>query len=110
MEDDPLVATHLEEVLRAAGAAVTTLNSVRQLDAFDPHEVDLAVLDVSLGDGDVGDHLTALSAAGVCLLFHTGTDDMDTMVRAHPGARVLSKPSRESDLLALCVKMMADGA
>lgn len=107
VEDDPLVSEHLQTVLRHAGADVTALNSLRQLDAFDPASTDLAVLDVSLGDGEVGDHLEALDAAGVSLLFHTGTDDTSAIMQSHPAARILAKPSREDELLAICQDLMA---
>lgn len=108
VEDDPLVSAHLTAVLRGAGATVTALATVRELVAFDPATTELAVLDLSLSDGNVGDHLGALTATGVALLFHTGADDVAAIKRAHPKARALAKPSSEGALLALCREMIAE--
>ncbi|MEO1657679.1 MAG: hypothetical protein AAFR65_08150 [Pseudomonadota bacterium] len=106
VEDDPLVSAHLQAVLGGAGAQVTALATARELDAFNPAATDLAVLDISLSDGHIGDHLAPLSAAGVSLLFHTGADDTAELTHAHPAARVLAKPSREAELLAICAEMI----
>lgn len=55
VEDEPLIATLLSEVLNQAGFSVRSAADVRQakalIHAFDP---DVAILDITLGDGPTG--------------------------------------------------------
>lgn len=110
LEDDPLVAAHLTATLKKQGADVTNLSTVRELKAFDPQNTELAIVDFSLRDGEAIGNLDALVAAQVALIFHTGSDDITAIQKAHPGSSILPKPSRDTDLISMCVKMIEERA
>ena len=80
VEDEPLMASLLADVLSGHGFIVRTAADVakarREIDAFDP---DMLLLDVSLGDGPTGIHLAhamRLSRPDIAILVFTRHADV----------------------------------
>jgi DNA-binding NarL/FixJ family response regulator len=93
VEDEPLMASLLAEVLTNHGFEVLTAANVsearREIDRFDP---DLLVLDVALGDGPTGVHLAnalRLSRPDIAILVFTGTSERGADLP--PGVGLLRK-------------------
>ncbi|MEE7448667.1 response regulator [Methylobacterium radiotolerans] len=109
VEDEYLIAMQVKRWLLAAGAEVVgpVPSVARALDLIENGDVDAAVLDVNLGNGDtvypVADKLSAL---GVPYLFATGDvkfSGADTY-RQRPR---LEKPFSEAELLQAMGKLIA---
>lgn len=79
VEDEPFLAALVAEALQSAGFEVETASDVqsarRLIDTFDP---DIAVLDISLGNGPTGVHLAhalEISRPDIAILFLTRHPD-----------------------------------
>lgn len=99
VEDEPLMASLLDEVLTGHGFEVRTSPDVatarREVDRFDP---DMLLLDVSLGDGPTGIHLAHaihLSRPDIAMLVFTRHDDLQSATKEGlelpPGVGLLRK-------------------
>ena len=94
VEDEPLIAMMLEDLLDMLGKAVagTADNIVSALALVEAGGLDGAILDVNLRGGEVSWPVAdALAAAGVPFLIATGGSD-DAIAEAHRGRPVLAKP------------------
>jgi len=92
VEDEPLLASLVTEALESAGFEVATASDVESarklIDTFDP---DMAVLDISLGNGPTGVHLAhalEISRPDIAILFLTRHPDA-----ASAGAEGLQVPA-----------------
>jgi DNA-binding response OmpR family regulator len=100
VDDEPLIAMGLNEVLRDAGAAVLTAHDLSAaLEAVVKGSVSAAILDVQLGSSDCGAVCTALSLQEVPFLFFTGFDSHDVL-KEWASVPTLAKPTGEAELLA----------
>ena len=93
LEDEPVVAFLLEDMLLDAGAASVTLASrlAEAAAAIDRGGIDLAVLDVNV-HGELSYPIAdRLAAAGVPYVFASGYGDREHPGR-HAGASTLTKP------------------
>jgi CheY-like chemotaxis protein len=100
VEDDPIIALDLAEMLQSAGAAVVgpTHTVARALRLIERQAIDAAVLDYRLERDTailVGERLTR---DGVPFLFHTSSRPGPE--RAFPSVRILDKPTRPERLIA----------
>lgn len=105
VEDEYLIAVEMKRWLQAAGFDVVgpVPSMTQALDLIENHELDAAVLDVNLGNGETA-HPVAdrLSALGVPYLFATG-DVRATGAAAEQHGPRLEKPFIARDLVqALC--------
>jgi Response regulator of citrate/malate metabolism len=95
VEDEPFIAFDLADAIEAAGGFVVgPAMSVREaLQLIASGEVDAAILDVNLPDGDIGPVVAALKTKGIVMLIHTGAGLTPELQEGHPGLRVFSKPT-----------------
>lgn len=99
-EDETLIAMFLERYLSSVGATVATVGRTEDGLSLDHAAYDLALLDVSLADGEVFPLADCLHAHGVRLVFHTGHGkDLDRL-RDYKNALALEKPADRSEILA----------
>jgi CheY-like chemotaxis protein len=104
VEDDPIIAMMQTAILESAGCVV--LGPAPMVDqallTIAAQGIDLALLDVHLGDEKVYPVADALAERGVPFVFLTGYSS-EMLPPAHCGRRCLTKPSDEDELLgALC--------
>lgn len=120
VEDEPLLASLVVDALTSAGfdvASASDVESARTLiDTFDP---DMAVLDISLGNGPTGIHLAhalAISRPDIAILFLTRHPDAASAsaegLDVPPGAGFLRKHmvNDTKHLLDAIEKVFADRA
>jgi CheY-like chemotaxis protein len=100
VEDEPIVALDLADMLQSNGAIVlgpaSTVADARQLIAHSA--IDCAVLDVNLGRESVAPLVRELGELKIPFLFMTGYDekDMAPLWRRHP---ILRKPTVAAELI-----------
>ncbi len=106
VEDEVLIALDLSHTFRAAGAEIVgpagtaddalTLLSERQIDA--------AVVDVNLGEGDSLPIVHALARTGIPFLYYTGHEAPASL--GWPRAKVIKKPALPSALVAAVSELL----
>lgn len=107
VEDEPLVALMMAEMIRDLGAEVLgPFGSLRDALAADVSGLDAAVLDVNVGGDLVYPLAEKLQAFGTPMLFLTGYDAKSIDQRFRNGG-LLTKPIDESELAA-CLAGMFD--
>jgi DNA-binding NtrC family response regulator len=103
VEDEPLVAEHIADVLTEAEGSVigpfSRQGEARQL-VRNGTKVDVALLDVNVGDGPATPLLEALAARGIPTLMYTGGELPASVRKRHPDLTVLSKPVTSARLLS----------
>lgn len=105
-EDETLIAMYLRAILSAAGAIVTTVSMVEAAMHKAEDSFDLALLDVSLSDGEIFPAAEKLGSRGVPIVFHSGhVAGMDDLQR-FPNAMTLEKPARQSDIIQALVSQL----
>ncbi len=100
LEDNPLIAFHLEQMVEDFGHRfVAAVESFSDLQAsFDTLEVDCALVDIDLADGRTGPDAAAwLSSRGVAVIFVTGQEQL-AQDHGHHSAGFVSKPVRPEAL------------
>ena len=101
-EDEMIVAFDLCDTVEEAGFQVEGPHAgiSSAMLAFQKEKPDLAILDVSLDDGNVFPLAKKLAAEDVPIIFHSGRTSAEE-IRAHfPNATIRSKPCPPHDLLA----------
>lgn len=93
-EDEPIVAFDLCDTVEEAGfevegpyAGISSAN-----EACDNGTPDLAILDITLEDGDVYTLAERLEADNVPIIFHSGRQSNDELKARFPSATTLTKP------------------
>jgi DNA-binding response OmpR family regulator len=103
VEDEPLVAEHIADLLTEAEASVVgpcrTLSEARQLVRLGT-KVDAALLDLNLADGSAAPLLEALCARGIPTVIYTGAGMPEPLRKRHPEVAVLTKPVPPARLIA----------
>lgn len=93
-EDEALIALDLCDTVETAGYAVDgpfhDISSAMQ--SFHDHKPDLAILDVTLDDGNVFPLAEQLIAQDVPVIFHSGNYKPDEVSERFPSACTLAKP------------------
>jgi len=101
VEDEPIIALDLASLVRETGADVLgpamTLREAEILSCDD--RIMIALLDIRIGKGTITHVATKLADRGVALIFHTGHENAESLLRQWPESRVLAKPARADDLL-----------
>jgi two-component SAPR family response regulator len=107
VEDEALIATDLARIIETVGAGevltVPTVTTARK--CLDRHEVELAVLDIKLPDGDVFEIADRLLQESVPYIFVTAHERTVVPVK-HRGAPFVSKPFNESRIRTAVIEAM----
>ncbi|MEZ2224049.1 response regulator [Rhizobium sp. RCC_161_2] len=105
LEDQPLIALDIEDVLQDAGYAnVTTISSCEEAEEWlEAHNPDLVILDIKLRDGDCTNIVDKMRRSRIRFLVHSGSERPSGPEAAvFQGARGVMKPSTP-DILVECV-------
>ena len=100
-EDECIIGLDLCETIAEAGYEVEgPFDEVSSaMLAFQKRKPDLAILDVSLGDGVVFPLAEKMMAEDVPVIFHSGRYSDDEVNRRFPGSQSLSKPAPPAQMI-----------
>lgn len=100
LEDNAVIALDTEMLLQDLGAEnIIVASDVSEgLAALDSNRIDLAFLDINLGNETSEPVAQALSEKGIPFAFVTGYDETVTFTDRFPQARIVEKPFDASDL------------
>lgn len=100
VEDEIFVALDVAATVEDAnGTVLGPVGTVRQaIDIINRNEVDAAILDVNLADGDVEAVLDRLKSRDVFVVIHTGGGLPARLAARYPGIPVFQKPVLPSRL------------
>lgn len=112
IDDDPLVCTLFEDVLKANGLEITTVNDpIKGLDLIKSNEYAMVFLDLRMPGMDGAELFKQIREAkrDMAVTIITGFPDGDLMMKAlaHGPFGVMRKPFKEADILLAigsCVK------
>jgi PAS domain S-box-containing protein len=108
IEDEPLVAIEIENVLKDAGAVVTIAGGASQaLHQIEHFGFDAALLDGNLHGSPVDEIAAALTRAKVPFAFVSGYGKQ-SLPRAFAAAPIVTKPFVPSELLAAATELTRD--
>ena len=110
IEDEPLVAMDLEELIRGAGCriAATVATVAAAKDAVDAIPCDAALLDANLGGEAVDEIAAALTRKGIPFAFATGHGP-EALPAAFREAPVIGKPFDPEQVLAVLAALVGRG-
>jgi CheY-like chemotaxis protein len=98
VEDQPLIALDITQELEAAGAGVTTTNTLKHALILVEHDgLCGAILDHALGDGDSSLLCSRLKSRGIPFMIYSG---FNTVSGACAGALHIAKPAANGALVA----------
>ena len=100
-EDEFFIALELRDQVESEGGIVPydTVRSCEEACAlFGNAEVEIAVLDVMLDDGEVFDAADTLRQRGIPIVFHSGHAQPRSTKERFPGSAWLEKPSDQAEL------------
>lgn len=111
IEDEPLVAMDLEELIRGAGCriAATAATVAAARDAVETTPCDAALLDANLGGEAVDEIAAALTRKGIPFAFATG-HGRDALPAAFREAPLIGKPFEPEQVLAVLADLVGRGA
>lgn len=103
VEDCPMMASALEDMLTEAGAEVVALTPsvAAALKAMEQHTIDIACLDINLGSETSFPLADALALRGIPFVFATAYD-ADFLPPAHRHRPFVSKTRVHLDLVSAC--------
>ena len=108
VEDQPLIALDITQELEAAGAGVTTTNTLKHALLLVEHDgLCGAILDHALGDGDSSLLCSRLTERGIPFLIYSGHT---TVGGACKDALHISKPAADGALVAAMEGLILGGA
>ena len=113
VEDECLIAMDLEMKLSAAGFSVIGPAShvASSLSLIQSHKIDVALLDVDLGQGENSLPIAAeLTRRGIPILFHTGRRAFTDLLTQFAGARQIYKPADFCKLKGHLEALLAEAA
>ena len=106
VEDQPLIALDITQELEAAGAAVTTTNTLKHALILVEHDgLCGAILDHALGDGDSSLLCSRLTERGIPFLIYSGHA---TVGGACQKALHIAKPAAQGALVAALAGLIRD--
>lgn len=104
IEDQPLIASDLKDLLEEAGARVMTAGCLPDaLQSADAPELAAAVVDFRLGDDHADVVCRRLLARAVPFAFFTGDPIVETEWAKFP---VISKPASSDEILATVLRVL----
>ena len=100
-EDEPIVAFDLCDTVEEAGYQVEGPHSgvSSASEACEGEKPDLAILDITLEDGEVYALAERLEADNVPIIFHSGSHKKAVVAARFPGATTLVKPCPPAEML-----------
>ena len=108
VEDEAMISFDLADLLQTAGYQIhgPYSNSAEALDALDGAQLNLAILDVDLGDGKTSEPIARrLSEAGTPFLFVSGYSFAGSeVIQRYPAAGRVSKPWDPEELLRVIAR------
>ncbi|MBZ8133134.1 HWE histidine kinase domain-containing protein [Afifella sp. IM 167] len=111
VEDSLIIALDAESILADLGApsvhVCTGIAEARQVIAA--HQIDMALLDVNLGDQTSFPLADELAAAGVPFLFATGYGEDTDLPEEHRGRLVLQKPYTAQSMAKKFAELLSEG-
>ncbi len=112
LEDEPLIAMDLELAVEDTGhTAVTAIDNDEAARLIDEHEIDGAILDVSLGRNcTCKPTATALDEAGIPFILHTGDLNRVGEHLREIDAPVIAKPRPADDVVATLLNLLSENA
>lgn len=113
VEDEAILALDLTFIIESVGGCVAgPMNRLEQAMRYeDIQRLDAAIIDVDIAGTEVFPLADRLDEANVPIVFHTGRMDVAALKARYPQARVVRKPSAETQLLgALCHAVTSPGA
>jgi DNA-binding NtrC family response regulator len=108
VEDNTLIALDLEEILKGYGCRVVGPSmTVREaLEVLDREEVDIAVVDYLLEDGEAAPLARALDVKGIPYAICTGAGGAELCTR-YPNTPILGKPYSPDDVSIVVNSLIA---
>jgi DNA-binding response OmpR family regulator len=110
VEDDPLIAAVLADILQDTGAEVVgpaaTLDEAESLARA--NGISVALLDIRLAESEVWPAAQILAENGVPIVFCTGHYDAQTLPPEWLGRPILTKPARPKQIVAALADLVAD--
>ena len=104
VEDEPLIVLDLSQALEAAGASVTSTNTLHHALILVEHDgLSAAILDHALSDGDGSRLCSRLNERGVPFIIYSGYTDLDGECGHAPR---LSKPATDEQLVTMMAGLM----
>ena len=105
LEDEPLIALEIADLMRDAGAAVLHASYIRDalLLVEHPH-LSAAILDFKVSDGDAGIVCERLNSRAIPFVVYSGFEDVDA--RCHAGIH-LAKPASSVELVATITRLLS---
>ena len=103
-EDEFFIALELRDQVESEGGVVpydTVRSCEEALELFATAEVDIAILDVMLDDGEVFDVADNLQRRGIPIVFHSGHARPSSTADRFPNSAWLEKPSDQAELSAV---------
>ena len=111
MEDNPLIADTIADVLARAGVSVLgpIPDIAHGIEMARTAEIDGAVLDIRLADGHCFSAATILRLRSIPFVFLSGYRDTDVIPEVFRSARRLEKPQGIRDLPAVVAAVFGPG-
>lgn len=108
VEDNMLIALDLEEILKGYGCRVVGPSmTVREaLEVLDREEVDIAVVDYLLEDGEAAPLARALDDKGIPFAICTGAGEAE-LCTLYPNTPILGKPYNPDDVSMVVNSLIA---
>lgn len=108
LEDEPLIAIDVEQLLEAAGFEVVSMAGSAQAMAWlQTHRPNVAIVDIMLQDGLCHEVANGLSERGVPFIVHSGDSADQHRNTAFSRGAWVGKPSAPGDLLATLREVMS---
>jgi|SRR6185503_3445390 len=104
VEDEPLIALHIAECFRAAGASVFTAHNLRDGLRLAGHpDLSVAIVDFGLSDGDGTGLCERLKGRGIPFVLHTGYTHVSEACRS---GVVIPKPASPAELVSAVARLL----
>jgi len=100
VEDEMMIALHIEDTLGRLGHDVSTATTIAQAEhLLDRGTVDLAIVDYKLTDGNTEALMERLQVAGVPFIVCSGISEEEERQKSRSETRFLSKPFSSDALI-----------
>jgi len=108
VEDNFIILSGPAMVFAEAGAEVIVARTVPDALVKADARVSVAVLDVAIGSHSAEPVIARLAERGVPFLFYTGKLDIDELLAAWPGYKVVTKPADAKTLISALAALLSE--
>lgn len=108
LEDEPLIAMDVEQLCREEGAEdIVIMRSLTEAGRADElaGRFDVAILDLMLGGTSTLDFAGELWQRGLPFVISSGYTDIDELLAAFPGVKVIGKPYAGAELMEAVISI-----